>query len=85
MSTPSKESIGKAVRCWCEPDTSKITMDARLATAFARVLDAEKARTAKLLFALAAITLEPWRTPSTSSIDIATAALAEHQATEESK
>lgn len=41
--TPSVESIHTAAQCWCDPETSSIEMDTRLAMAFARRLDEVKA------------------------------------------
>lgn len=37
---PSAEATAAAARCWCDADTSSIEMDSRLATAFAKRIDA---------------------------------------------
>jgi len=39
-------AIERAAQIWCEPETSMIEMDTRLATAFAAALDAERAKLA---------------------------------------
>lgn len=38
--TPSAEALQAAARCWCDVDTSSLEMDSRLATAFAKRIDA---------------------------------------------
>ena len=35
-------ALHRAAQCWCEPETSGIEMDSRLATAFARALVQER-------------------------------------------
>lgn len=36
---PSEDALQIAARCWCDPETEKIIMDEKLATAFAKRLD----------------------------------------------
>ncbi len=39
MNQPSKAALEFAAQCWCDKETEMITMDSRLATAFAKRLD----------------------------------------------
>jgi len=66
--TLSKEAMERAARCWCEPETSMIEMDTRLATAFAVALDEERARSAKLVEALEKIHGWHWQHNSPAEI-----------------
>lgn len=41
---PSEYSLQLAAQAWCEPETEQKTMDVELATAFAGIIDGERAR-----------------------------------------